>query len=390
MAPEPLNAESLRSLLGEIYSLWRASVDLLEFYRSLKNQLDGRDVGELIEHEGLKRILLGGLREDLSPEENSLSHFYELIYGVKYDRLELASRVKGGARLEEAAAGIRAYVKAEDLLSRVHTVKNLSEEILRMQKLTDYKGKLEYQPKSSIEDGLEGLRVLEELLKAALDLSPNYNGKTLSIVSLRRLPAFYAKSVHPWVLESRDFLRSHLGWVKHFVPNVPQESLRSKYTVMGYEAGGMGERIVDLVVEAWRLVEWFSERQEELSPFYLRIQSEAAKYVQRALDALESVGYEFDPPARGVLFGRFIGYTGRYPEQFFFALKASKALRNRMGAWSGPHRGQCYGFSCEVRGLTCNGTSLVDWLEYLAPQLYLAIATVEKERGRLSFIYYGR
>ncbi|RLE87136.1 MAG: hypothetical protein DRJ67_05525 [Thermoprotei archaeon] len=374
--------------------------------------MEGKGLDELLEEERFQRILIGGLRRDLTLAPNSLARFYQLIYGVKYDFNELVARIKGGARsLADAAVNLTAQVADEllagtveklvrDVLTAARNVMAVAGRVLGDRHYEREAVELKPSYEQAIESGEEGVKVFEELLEASLSTSPNYCEPMFGVLSLYRIPWFYAVKAYPGIttrkvylnyattVEYLDFLREKLGWTEYFVPEVPGESVRRRFTIMGYEEGSLGKALVRLISACWSLLDHLAREklsygagERLLEPFGLRLEPESYKYVRRALESLSGVS-NLEAPFKHGLYARAVGYTGKYPYNYYYAL-GERIFDRTLPVPCCYYRGR-------VKGLTVDGKPLPDLLRYMAPQMYLGIATMEREGDEYIFVFYSR
>jgi len=370
-------------LREDVRRLLNNTLKLLGFVEVLREELDGRDLKELLTEEKYKRMLLGGLRGDLSFHENALAKFYKELYGVNYDFGRLKSNIRAGITDPvEAAEGITVRVE-EDVLKRLEAgawklLKTLRSVYLAGETLVgEFKELAESKPEHvELENSHTGVKVLEDLVESALAISPNYNQTALKIVSLRRIPFFYAEKAYPEIRESQvmEFLRDRLGWDEFFRPEVHREEIARKFTIMGYGEASLGEAIINLIVETWRFFISIGERLSVFLPF--KIENEPYKYTEKALGAVLKISSMKAPIRRGV-----------HRKQQYFALTYEELWRGYP-----PHYCNCYTFEGKIKGLSVIGEkSLPDILAYMAPQMYLGVGSVErKEVDVLVFVYYSK
>jgi len=387
--------ELMGFLREDIGRLLNNTLKLLGFIEVLREELDGGDLRELLTEERYKRMLLGGLRRDLSFHENALAKFYKELYGVNYDFGRLTSNIRAGITDPvEAAEGITVRVE-EDVLKRLETGASGLLETLRSvfhrasgTLSGEFKKLAESKPEPvELESSHTGVKVLEDLIESALAISPNYNQTALKIVTLRRIPFFYAEKAYPEIRERQvmEFLRGKLGWDEFFRPDVHREEIARKFMIMGYGEASLGEAIINLIVETWRFLIDIGERLSVFLPF--KIENEPYKYTEKALKAVSKISSMEAPVRFSQSCGEFhSGYRGDYYRRQYFALTYKEL-------WKGyPPRYNCYAFEGEVRGLSIvREVSLPDMLAYMAPQMYLGISSVErKEADTLIFVYYSR
>ena len=182
-----------------------------------------------------------------------------------------------------------------------------------------------------------------------------------------------------------------MGWHEYFIPEVPLESTRRKYTIMGYSHKSLGDLILDLVIACWNFVHFLAKpilgSKQLLAPFGVTLENEPYKYVVRCLEALSDV-YDLKAPYSmpKTLYLRYTGYTGKYPERCYFAIKETWTDREPPIS--------CCAFSGKIKGMVIDiGYShlmLSDVLKYMAPQMYLGISIIRKSDDKFEFIYYSK
>jgi len=398
LSAKSLNIDFIRNLIKDTYSLWRASEKFISFSETLTTTFHNKDLCELLAKEHYKRMLLGGLKEDLSVASNALLRFYKVVYGIDYDIDELIARLKAGMKLDRACEGIKVKVESTEIIEEVKSLEIALKEVLmepKVKEIEDFSSRL---TKSSIEirTELDGVKLFEELVDSLLTLSPNYNENVLKLISLRRLPWFYVAEAYPSLASNKELLKHISGvldWGELYIPQVSDEEVKRKYTVMGYLPQGLGEKLISTVIESLKVLAMIHHMTRAETFFtgplssFTKIEHEVGKYVERCIKVLKETYEERKPPVYGDLYGRYTGYTGKYPEHFFFAIK------NRTNYWriSYPPLGKgCKALKIKVEGLKADRSTLPEILHYIAPQLYLGIATIEKgaSENELEIIYY--
>jgi hypothetical protein len=413
----------LSPLLAKAFDVGLAAARFLGFYEVLRRELEGKDLEELLREERYKKILLGGLDRDYKLASNALAHFYRQIYGIGFNMAELIARMKAGMGLEEAGIGlkaaveplrvtpkhddawhaeygylipIRVYFTARKILSTAQNTMMAAAKAfggdysIEGKTLSSMLDSLKPSFEGGLERGDEGVAVFKELLEKSLSISPNYDKGFFTVVTLRRIPWFYFTRAYSGVSSDRlEFLEGVMGWVEHFVPEVPNESIKKNFTVMGYGSDSLGESLIDLIFWCWRLQDLLV-KSEVLKPFDTHLESEPKKYVKRCLEAI-SPSHSLKAPLEEAPLYTPLFYSGKYPHMFYYALKPLDDKLSSWSDWTPPV--PCRSYLGSIRGLVVNRGrewyDLASLLRFMAPQMYLGIATMERWRNEWVFIFYG-
>ena len=107
----------------DLGNLYRSCGEVAAISELLKDKVDGRLLSEVLNEGSLFKVLLGGLREDGTYDENGLAVFCNRFFGTWIDRLdEFIGRLKAGMSQQEAVEGLTGTCKSTtflDMLSRV-------------------------------------------------------------------------------------------------------------------------------------------------------------------------------------------------------------------------------------------------------------------------------
>jgi hypothetical protein len=408
----------LRELLGQVCSLELAAARYLGFRNMLAEELRWRSADKLLKEEKFRKILLGGFDHKLEPSPNALAVFYRNIYDVVFGWDELKKRVFAGVDLYDAGVGLFAevreppaaaglkglvdYIKgvfeaareaarrASNVLGKEYSVPvDIGERIVELP--LSYFAELEPSYEGRLESGEEGVEVFERLLKAALSLTPDCNKVAFKFLSFARVSRFFAEKAHPELVDRscEEFLRNVMGWREYYVPEHPQmpQDVRREYTIMGYDPKSLGDALVKVLSACWDLIDYLANTSY-LKPFGLQLEQASLMYAWRACEKLSEASNLIPPATRWPLgyYGRSTGYRGKYPYTYYFAIK----MRSYDEIRYGQPRFYCVYYRLSWVDLKSDIREYLRLVGFMAPQMHLGIASVEKEESGLMFVFYTR
>ncbi|QIW24536.1 hypothetical protein EWF20_10575 [Sulfolobus sp. S-194] len=161
-------------LNNEVVKLYSSVVKFIKIYDQVRN-LVGKNVMDLIKDEKYEVILLGGVKEDGSFTEFSVSKFYKEIFGLTFDTNAVVSLLRASSTgiVPIQFKDIKLYNKLQTIYSNLDFVlraKNITKPNVSFPTLTDYKSVLES---------------LREFAEVSLNFLSVYNPRTFFITSLR-------------------------------------------------------------------------------------------------------------------------------------------------------------------------------------------------------------
>jgi len=410
----------LRELMGQVCGLELAAARYLGFRKKLAEELRWKSVDKLLKEEKYRKILLGGFDHKLEAAPNALAIFYKYIYDVEFDLNELKKRVLAGIDLYEAGTGLFAEVKervhltgwkplnerikdifeaareaarrASKALGREYNVPvNLGDRVVEMP--LSYFTELEPNYEGRLESGEEGVEVFERLLDVAIPLTPDRNELAVKFLSFAKVPRFFAVKAHPELADKKceEFLRNLLGWSEYYVPELPQipEDVKREYTIMGYTSDSLGDALVEVISRCWDLIDHLSDTSC-LEPFGLQLKRASLMYAWKACEKLSEVSNLIPPVLEKPLryYGRSTGYKGKYAYASYFAIK--HRWYNNVAHRYGLPTFNCVYYRMSWEELRTNIHEYLRLVGFMAPQMHLGIANVEKEENGLLFVFYTK
>jgi hypothetical protein len=355
----------------DLGNLYRSCGEVAAISEFLKNKVDNRLLSEVLNEESLSKVLLGGLKEDGTYDENGLAVFCNRFFGTWIDRLdEFIGRLKAGMSQQEAVEGLTGTCKSTAFLNALSKVSGSLEYIVRQLDAKNFV-KIETSKidvKEIVKDPKAICEKVREFIQTCLSVSPNYNPYTFFITSLYRITRKYLEFAYPRLKDevTFNFIRELLGLSEIITPQAPNERIVREYTVWGFTKGSIGCEIVEnLVNSIWDLTEL------DIVQKYFNVKSERKIYLERAIKAWEKV-------------------TPRGKDWSDVATFIYNAGSSHSGKWGllrldDPHfypRVSRAGFNFSLDGIILRWgertISFTKFMDYISPQLFLNVGLINE------------
>ena len=358
----------------DLGNLYRSCGEVAAISEFLKDKVDNRLLSEVLNEESLSKVLLGGLKEDGTYDENGLAVFCNRFFGTWIDRFdEFIGRLKAGMSQQEAVEGLTGTCKSTAFLNALSKVSGSLEYIVRQLDAKNFV-KIETS-KIDVEEIVKDPKAIcekvREFIQTCLSASPNYNPYTFFITSLYRITRKYLEFAYPRLKDEAtfNFIRELLGLSEIITPQAPNERIVREYTVWGFTKGSVGCEIVEnLVNSIWDLTEL------DIVQKYFNVKSERKIYLERAIKAWEKIA------PRGKDWSDVI--------KFIYDVGSSN-YSSKWGVFRLDNPGS-YPYMIDIRvhfNLTLSGIILgwgehtvlfTKFMDYISPQLFLNIGLVDK------------
>lgn len=313
----------------------------------------------------LKVALLGGLQPDGTIGKYGMARFCRELFGFKpEDWTGYVHLLKEGLSFEQAAEEFVCVTEETDFTKMLGEIHDLASSIVMKARGLGLIGATE-EGKLNVEELRANPELLaekvREFLQKALELLANYNPYTFFLYTLWRVTgrfmnAAYLRTADPEVLRK---LKEVFGLTEIFVPEA-SPSIAKEYTIYGFEPGSLGHAIVELNKKIWDLTSLKAIQE------FFGLENERVKFAKRAARELKlQLGASVEFPS-GKVSDWEGGLWSSFPEFPEFGYRPYE--------W----------YSLSRLSLGRTGYSLTEFLDAIAPYLFLHFCTVEPYRRDFS------
>ena len=358
--------------LGNLYGSCNKIVAINEY---LKDEIDKQPLSEILDKELLFKILLGGLKEDGTYDEEGLAIFCNKFFGTGISKpAEFIGRLKVGMPLREASKDLEGVCTSTTFLDILNKIRKSLEDMLYHLKAkgfirTDFP---KADIKEIVKDPKDVCREIGEFIQSCLSVSPNYNPHTFFITSLYRITRKYMEFAYPKLKDEKtfNFIKELLGLYEIIIPEIPDEKMTRDYTVWGLHEGSVGYNVIAVLNNIWDLADL------DVIQKYFNLKSERKTYLERAIEAWKRA----NPSSRDwddVI--RFIRICGSSSSSKWGILKLNNP-RSYMEIYSEEGTSSLEGINLKTKDYT---TLFTKFMDYISPQMFLNIGSIGRAYGNL-------
>lgn len=355
-----------------IIPLFQISDVFLKLRNSLEGRLKNNAKEEFNSNENIREILLGGVSEQGNYESNSLARIYKRSLGIKIPRYDWIYYKRLG--LEPFDQGVKCEFNDTVFLFFVEKIKIISSEILRLLSIQ------ESQPNDDLTNILGTperiLDFIKDFYVSILNFSANYNQQTFFVINTYCSLKFYLIKAYPKLEGSFHLIKEFLGLEEKVAFSIDTDENGKDYTIWGHSEEGLADKIYELqqLLEEFFNFTTSSIDIPEQEKFYSRdkfnylielviqnpvnLRKEYYNRVKESIDLSSELNF---PPFSVSIQG--------YDKELQLVVRKNKIIKITNG-YSPRTR---YAFS-----LWRTKIILTEFLEKVAPYLFLAIATLSE------------
>ncbi len=374
MAIEYWSKEGWKALISDyIIPLRETSNKISDFWDRLNDDINEAPFNEIEEDENLKKILLGGVKENGEYTDRSLANFYKMFFGVSLSNLQecIVSQREG------ITPQVTVTVKGSEFITFVKSIRERTDAILELAYQNGLIDSTSWNaPETELKEIMKDSKKIADLIKefydSGLKITLNHNQHTLFLWTIRKITRRYLDVAYP-ELENEDkfdVLKSIVGLEKYFEPEIEEKTdkdrkVRRDYTIWHLPENSFGWMICGLNEVIWEYLGKESFR-EDLEFLFENVIDSRNEFMEKAKKSINN---------------------WKFPENIKTSDKYGKHISGRSGPWtytytiSGIMLTSYHQQGCSARGkwssssYECN-IPLLTLFGDISPALFLGIADV--------------
>ena len=285
--------ERWNSYFSDVATLLSEAELILHLWGLLEERCQG-SMDVLVEHEGLSKILMGGMTRAGELNEQALAYLYHSVFGTDFDRKSefIASQAR------ELPSRAEAKVKKTNFIAKVEELIKIGRHILTLSQggTIHVKGTPQEQdPTSYLEEPESVVDLLRHFFELGANLTAGHNECVQFIMSLKCITRRYLRATFPNMKEEQlQFLQRQFGFQPLDLITIPTderiEKMRDDYSFWGFPEEILGAMIVKLNRLFWVIFNVSREVGLEPSPFISK--GLKGEFLARANRTLSAKGWD--------------------------------------------------------------------------------------------------